>query len=106
MATYDRAAALAGAEQILEQDGWCVYEVCLDVSRQDWVARVVIFDVAAEAVAAAVEDEIGFEPEHDARLTGADRRTLQPLEAMGQHLCYLSDAPAVQERPRRSPELT
>jgi hypothetical protein len=50
-----------------------------------------MFDLVADAVGDALEAEIELEPEHDARLTGCDRRTLWPDPAMGAHLCYLAD---------------
>src|ERR1022692_2804962 len=37
---YDRFQAVAGAQSILEQGGWCVLEVCVDVPMQCWEGRV------------------------------------------------------------------
>lgn len=91
---YQRSDLVGAAQSILDRDGWCVYEACVDVPAQRWEARVVIFDRVAEAVADAVLTEIELEPEHDARLTGCDRRTLCPDVAMGAHLCYLADTTA------------
>lgn len=88
---YERSRAREAAQQILAQRGWCLYEVCLHVRDQLWEPRVVIFHLAAEAVVDAVEAEIDLEPEHDARLTGLDRRTLCPEPAMGSYVCYLAD---------------
>jgi hypothetical protein len=91
---YDRSRALAGAQAILDQRGWCVLEVCVDIAAQSWEARVVMFGLVAEAVADQVVTEVACEPEHDARLTGCDRRTLEPSSAMGSYLCYVVEAPA------------
>jgi hypothetical protein len=85
---------MQAAQRILDQGGWCLYECCIDVPRQLWEARVVIFDLSAEAVANAIEAEIELEPEHDARLTGCDRRTLCLDPGMGAYLCYVTDKPA------------
>lgn len=70
-----------------------MYEVCLDVPAQRWEARALIFDLQADAVADAIEAEIEAEPEHDARITGCDRRTLAPAPEMDAHLCYVASAP-------------
>jgi len=78
-----------------------VLEVCTDVPRQHWEARVLIFDRVAEAVADAVAEEIAYDPEYDARLTGCDLRTLGPEPGLGAHLVYLADAPATPIRPPR-----
>jgi CBS domain-containing protein len=91
---YDRFRAVAGAQSILDQGGWCVLEVCVDVPTQRWEARVVIFARLAEAVVDKVAEEIMVEPERDARLSGCDRRTLRPIPAMGAVLCYVADTPA------------
>jgi CBS domain-containing protein len=90
----DRSRVIAAAQSILDQGGWCVFEVCTDVPRQRWEARVLIFDLVADAVADAVAEQIGYEPYYDARLTGCDRCMLQPDAAMGAHLCYLAEQPA------------
>lgn len=87
---YDRQRTAMAAEVILSQGGWCVLEVCTDVSRQQWDPRVVIFDITPQAVADIVEQEVGHEPERDARLTGCDRRGLRPDPAMGAYLCYVA----------------
>jgi hypothetical protein len=92
--SIDRSHVLGAVRSILDQGGWCVLEVCVDVPRQRWEARAVIFDLAAEAAADAAEQEIACDPELDARLTGYDRRMLQPDPGMGAHLVYLADAPA------------
>ncbi len=55
---------------------------------------MVIFDLHPEAVADTVAEEILYEPELDARLTGCDRQTLRPDPGMGAHLCYVADLPA------------
>ena len=94
MPSQDRPHVIAAAQSILDQGGWCVLEVCTDVPRQCWEARVVIFDRVADAVADAVAKEINYEPSYDARLTGCDRRTLRPDAGMGAHLCYVSAQPA------------
>jgi hypothetical protein len=80
------------AQRILDQGGWCIYEACVDIAEQHWEPRALIFDLVAGAVADAVEAEIEAEPEHDARITGCDRHTLQPSETMGTYLCYLADS--------------
>jgi hypothetical protein len=91
---YERRQAIEAAEAILRQGGWCVFEVCVDVPLQCWEARVLIFDVTAEAVADAIEEEIQVEPTLDARLTGCDRRRLRPEPTMGAYLCYLAATPS------------
>jgi CBS domain-containing protein len=91
--------AVAGAQSILDQGGWCVLEVCVDVPAQCWEARVVIFGLVAEAVADKVATEVTYESERDARLSGCDRRTLRPMPAMGAHLCYLAGTPAAVATP-------
>ncbi len=85
---------IAAAQSILDEGGWCVFEVCTDVPRQRWEARVVILNPLADAVADAVAEEINREPLYDARLTGCDRRTLRPAYDMGAHLCYVAEQPA------------
>ena len=91
---YDHVRAVAGAQSIIDEGGWCVLEVCVDVPSQRWEARVLIFHLSAEAVADTVADEINYEPQRDARLTGCGRRTLRPDPAMGSHLCYVAEHPA------------
>ena len=95
----ERSRIVEAAQSILDLGGWCLLEVCTDVPRQHWEGRVLIFDRTAEAVADAVEEEIAYEPQHDARLTGCDRRTLGPNASMGAHLVYLTDAPDTSTRP-------
>jgi hypothetical protein len=95
------AGHVDAAQSILDQGGWCVLEVCTDVPRQHWEARVLIFDRVAEAVADADAEEIAYEPEYDVRLTGCDLRTLGPEPGLGAHLVYLADAPATPIRPPR-----
>jgi CBS domain-containing protein len=91
----ERERTVAAAEAVLACGDWCVFEACVDVPAQRWEARVLIFDLDPDAVADAVRDEILLEPEHDARLTGCDRRTLSPDPAAGAHLCHLAAMPAV-----------
>jgi hypothetical protein len=91
---YERCRVIEAAQTILGLGGWCVLEACVDVPAQRWEARVLIFGVVADAVADAVEEELGLEPERDARLTGCDRRTLHPVPEMGEYLCYLAENPA------------
>ena len=91
---YQRSQALAGAQSILDQGGWCVLDACVDIPGQRWEAQVLIFDLVADAVADVVEEEVTCKPERDARLTGCDRSTLRPNPAMGAHLCHLAGAPA------------
>jgi hypothetical protein len=90
MPLYDRARTVAAARQILAHGCCCLYEVCVDVPRQHWEARVLILDLAPEAIADAIEDEIAAEPEADGRITGCDRVTLHPVPEAGAHLCYVS----------------
>ena len=92
MLSYDRFRAVAGAQAILDQGGWCVLDVCVDVPAQRWESRVVICGRVAEAVADKVAKEIMYDSERDARLSGCDRRTLQPNPAMGAHLFYVADS--------------
>jgi hypothetical protein len=88
---YDRSRAVEAAQRILDQRGWCLYEVCVDIPRQRWEPRVLMFDVSAEAVADALDAEIKLEPELDARLTGVDRCTLEPIAKSEAYLCYVVD---------------
>jgi CBS domain-containing protein len=90
---HDRQRVIAAAQSILDQGGWCVFEVCTDVPGQRWEARLLIFELLADAVADAVADEIDYEPFYDARLTGCDRRMLRPDAGLGAHLCYLAEQP-------------
>ena len=89
MAQFDRGRALAAAGRILEQGGLCVYE-SRDRAASRWEARAVLFDLVPEAALAALADEIAAEPEHDGRITGCDRHTLEPSPRMGVHPCYLA----------------
>ncbi len=85
-----------------------MFEVCTDVPRQRWEARVPIFDLVADAVADAVAEQIGYEPFYDARLTGCDRRTRRPDADMGAHLCYVAQQPpegAIRAPQTESPDL-
>lgn len=93
MVGYDRPRAIAAAESILAQDGWCVIELCSDLTRHRWEARALIFDLTPEAVADTVEEELEDEPGCDARLTGCSRRTLHPDPRMGAFLCHLAENP-------------
>ena len=88
---YERSRAVEAAQRILDQRGWCVYEACVERSRQLWETRVLLFDLNAEAVADALEEEIELEPEHDGRLVGCDRHTLCPEPGIGAHLVYLAE---------------
>ena len=90
----ERSHVIAAAQSILDRGGWCVLEVCVDVPGQRWEARVLIFHLVAGAVADAVEEEIAYEPERDARLTGCDRRTLHGDPGLGAHLVYVAETPA------------
>lgn len=92
---FDRAVAVAGARRILSHRGWCVYEACVDVPAQVWEARALIFDITAVSVADSLEGEIELEPEHDGRITGCDRCTLEPDPSMGAFLFYVSDSPVL-----------
>lgn len=89
--TYERSQAVAAAQSILDQHGWCVYEACVNVPEQLWESRVLFFDLTAEGVADALEAEIQLEPEHDGRLTGCDRQMLHPEAALGPYLVYVAD---------------
>jgi hypothetical protein len=92
--TFDRPRAVAAAQSILDRGGWCVLEACVDIPRQRWEPRVLIFDLVADAVADAVEAELCDDPSCDARLTGCDRRTLCPDSALGTYLCYVTASAA------------
>jgi CBS domain-containing protein len=98
---HDRSRVVAAAQSILDQGGWCVFEVCTDVPRQRWEARVLIFVLLADGVADAVAEQLDYEPFHDARLTGCDRRTLCPQADMGAYLCYVAERPAQAAIPAR-----
>jgi CBS domain-containing protein len=99
MLIYDRALVIAAASSILDRGGWCMLERCVDVPRQLWEPRILLFDLVPNAVADAIEEELERESEHDARLAGCDRRTLQPDPAMGAYLCYLAQRPAAANAP-------
>jgi hypothetical protein len=87
---YDYERALAAAGQIIQNGGWCVLEVCVDIPRQRWEPRVVIFDLSSEAVASEVAQQIDYEPARDARLAACDRRTLRREPGAGAYLCYVA----------------
>jgi hypothetical protein len=89
-AEHDRTTAAAQA--ILDRGGWCMLEVCVDIPRQIWEPRVLLFDVVARHVADAVAEELACEPGFDARLSGCHRRTLQPDPGLGAYLICLGDA--------------
>lgn len=91
---YDRSLVLDAVQSILEQGGWCLLERCVDVPGQRWETRILCFGVTPEVVADAIEEELEYEPEHDARLAGCDRRTLAPDPSMGAFLCYVAERPA------------
>ena len=90
---HERSRTIAAARSILDQGGWCVLEVCVDVPHQLWESRVLIFDLVPNAVADVVDEEVGHEPQLDARLTGCNRCTLQPDEGLGAFPCYLAEHP-------------
>lgn len=92
MFSYDRALVISAARSILQQGGWCVLERCVDVPRQLWEPRILVFDLIPEAVADAIEEELECEAEHDARLAGCDRRTLRLDPDMGTFLCYVAES--------------
>lgn len=94
MFCYERSLALDAARSILAQGGWCILERCVDIPRQRWEPRILLFDLTPEAVVDAVQEELELEPEHDARLVGCDRRTLRPEPEMGAYICYLADTGA------------
>ncbi len=91
--SFDHSHTAAAAQSVLEQGGWCLLEVCVDVPGQRWESRVLICERDCEAVAAIVGDEIEREPGLDARLAGCDRRTLRPDPGMGAQLCYVALTP-------------
>ncbi len=86
--------ARTAAQAILDQGAWCVLEFCVHVPSQRWEARLLIFDLTAEAVADVVSQEIRNEAGRDARLTACDRRTLRPRLDLGAHLCFLAESSA------------
>lgn len=90
---YERSRVFDAARRILERRGWCLYEACVDVPGQRWEPRTLFLDLTAAGVAESFAEGIELEPEHDARLTGVDRRTLLPLPGIGPDLVYLSDRP-------------
>jgi CBS domain-containing protein len=90
-----RACVIAAAARILQQGGWCVFDVCVDVPEQRWESRTLFFDRSPVAVADAVEREIALQPQFDARLSACDRRTLSPMPEIGEFLCYMADIPPV-----------
>jgi len=83
MASFEREPVIAAARAILDLGGWCLLEACVDIPSQRWQARLLIFDLDADAVADAVAGDIDCEPEYDVRLSGCDRRTLLPEPADG-----------------------
>ncbi len=66
-------------------------EACVDIPHQVWEPRVLMFEQTAEHVADAIAEELAGEPGCDARLTGCNRRTLQPDPDMGSWLFYLAE---------------
>jgi hypothetical protein len=84
------AAVVAAAEKILARRLWCVVEVCLDVPRQHWEPRLVIFHRDGADVAAAVAEWTRSEPGRDVRLTGCRRTDLRLEPDAPTHLCHLA----------------
>jgi hypothetical protein len=70
-----------------------VLEICVDIPAQSWEVQVLMFHNVVEAVVDTVADELAQNPEHDARITGCDRRTLCPDLSMGAYLCYVAEIP-------------
>jgi len=54
MASFEREPVIAAARAILDLGGWCLLEACVDIPSQRWEARLLIFDLDADAVADAV----------------------------------------------------
>lgn len=71
--------------------------------RQRWETRILIFALAPRGVVDAIEEELEYEPERDARLAGFNRRTLQQDPAMGTFLCYLTANPETPSKPPAAP---
>ncbi|HVW47652.1 MAG TPA: hypothetical protein VHA76_11400 [Solirubrobacterales bacterium] len=90
----DRGAIVAGAREILDARLWCVVEVCLDVPRQKWERRLVIFRRDPDAVADAVAEWVESMPHADARLSGCTRTSLRTVAGAPTCLCYVADVPA------------
>ena len=93
MLRYERSRVAEAAQSILDEDGWCVVEVCVDVPAQRWEARLLICDGDPEVVADAIEQELACDWDSDLRLTGCDRRTLRPDPGKGSHLCHVQQTP-------------
>ncbi len=70
-------------------------ERCVDVGRQKRETRILIFALSPQAVADAIEEELEYESEHDARLAGCSRRTLQ-LDIVR---CWTSNGASSEVRP-------
>lgn len=89
-ARRDHGDLVIAAELILAQRLWCALEVCVDVGRQLWEPRIVIFRRDGEGVADAVEEWLWEAPDHDVRMIGRRRSDLQPVSGAPACLCYLA----------------
>lgn len=87
----NREAIAAAAEEILEAGFWCVLEACIDIPRQVWERRLVIFRDDGDAVADVVAEWVDSMPHRDARLSGCARDSLRSVFTAPTHLCYLAE---------------
>lgn len=87
----DRESIAAAAEEILDAGFWCVLEACVDVPRQVWERRLVIFRDEGAAVADVVTEWVDSMPHRDARLSGCTRESLRTVLNAPTHLCYLAE---------------
>ena len=84
------AALIEAAERILSRGLWCVVEVCVDVPRQDWERRLIIFRSQGAGVADAIAEWVRLAPGQDVRLNGCNRSDLRLAADLPTHLCYLA----------------
>jgi CBS domain-containing protein len=89
----DLDAIAAAARPILDEELWCVLEVCLDVPAQRWEPRLIVFHREAHEVAAAVREWVDREPDRDVRLSGCDRSSLRPRAGVPPRLCHVAAMP-------------
>jgi hypothetical protein len=91
MPLLDRQLLLPAIQRILDAGCWCVYEVCLDVPRQEWEPRALICHRDPARVVEAIAAESDSEPRLDARLIGCDRVSLRHDRGIAAQLCYIAE---------------
>lgn len=86
----DVDAIATAAEEIVARRLWCVVEACVDVPRQRWEPRLIVFRREGAAVAEAVADWTRAAPHQDVRLSGCRRTDLRPAPEAPTYLCHLA----------------